>query len=645
MTNLIDFESYEIKTTLKRLLQDKNTKKNIIWATNTYDSLGVEFQDKRQIEVSFFENGFIIEPRTSKSEETQLERTRKKAEVFTPSWIVNKMNNYCDDRWFGREGIFNTEDEENHSWTVNKERIKFPKGKTWQDYVLSTRLEITCGEAPYLVSRYDVSTGEMIEPTENRMGILDRKLRVVNESVSTKELWIKWAVKAVQSCYGYEYQGDNLLVARINILLTFVEHFRQRWNEEVEPGVLNKLANIISWNIWQMDGLKDTVPFGAPYEAQHQISLFELMEPEVEYKPDPVPCKIYDWRGKRSILYMSLRENKMKKFDFVIGNPPYQEETVGTSDKPVYPLFMDDSYKIADRVMLITPARFLFNAGKTQKAWNKKMLNDKHFKVVQYSQKSGEVFQGTDIKGGVAITYRDENKDFGAIKIFSTFNEINSILKKVLNKDFTSFNRLIYSPESYRLSEEIHKENPEVKDLLSKGHLYDLTTNIFDRLDKYFYDERPDDEEYVGICGRQNNKRTVKWLKKRYINTHENLHAYKVFLPKSNGSGALGEVLSTPLIGHTQTFISIGAFDTLKEAENCLKYVKSKFARLMLGTLKITQHNAKATWANVPIQDFTENSDIDWSKSIPEIDQQLYKKYGLSQEEIDFIEEKVQEMK
>lgn len=189
-----------------------------------------------------------------------------------------------------------------------------------------------------------------------------------------------------------------------------------------------------------------------------------------------------------------------------------------------------------------------------------------------------------------------------------------------------------------------------MKSRLSEGHEYDLSTNIFDRLDNLFYDENPNDgKEYIQIYGRQKNKRLYKWFRRDYITDHENFLKYKVMVPKSNGSGAIGEVLSTPLIGapligHTQTFISIGKFETEKEAEACLKYVKTKFARALLGTLKVTKDNKKGAWANVPLQDFTENSDIDWSKSIPEIDQQLYKKYGLNKQEIDFIEENVQPM-
>ncbi len=338
-----------------------------------------------------------------------------------------------------------------------------------------------------------------------------------------------------------------------------------------------------------------------------------------------------------------------KLFDYVIGNPPYQEDTQGTSDKPVYNYFMDAAYTVADKVELITPARFLFNAGKTPKDWNQKMLNDEHFKVLYYEQDSSKVFSNTDIKGGVAISYRDSTTDFGAIEVFTHSDELKSLKMKVSGQE--SLCELVYAPESYKFSKKIHEEIPNFRSYLSQGHSFDLTTNIFDKLlNIAFFEEKPTDgKEYIQIYGRKNNNRVFMYIQKDYINPHENLLKWKVFLPKSNGSGAIGEVLSTPLCGtplcgHTQSFISIGSFETESEATACLKYIKTKFARACLGILKITQDNKKRTWKYVPLQDFTEKSDIDWSKSVADIDRQLYQKYGLTQEEIDFIETHVKEM-
>ena len=347
------------------------------------------------------------------------------------------------------------------------------------------------------------------------------------------------------------------------------------------------------------------------------------------------------------------------KFDFVIGNPPYQDETLGdnaTFAPPVYHLFMDATQSIGNAVELITPARFLFNAGSTPKQWNKKMLNNEHFKICYYEQKSDNVFVNTDIKGGVCISYYDKNKNFGAIETFTAFPELNEILKKVHNrKDFESFSKIVVTRTAYRLTDKMHQEHPEAKGMLSKGHLYDMSTNIFDLLSHIFFDEKPNDNnEYIQIFGRQNNSRIYKYVRKDYVNVVNNLYKWKIFVPKSNGSGALGEVVTTPVIGqpvigqpvigHTESFISIGAFDTEEKAQNCLKYIKSKFARCMLGILKVTQDNPPDKWRYIPMQDFTENSDIDWTKSVAEIDKQLYAKYGLT-EEIFFIETNVKEMK
>ncbi len=284
---------------------------------------------------------------------------------------------------------------------------------------------------------------------------------------------------------------------------------------------------------------------------------------------------------------------------------------------------------------------------KLPKIGMKKLLSDEHLKVLFFEQDSSKVFAGTDIKGGVAVTYRDETKDFGAIQTFTHFDELNSILKKVSNsKGFKSIDDLIYLQNKFNL-DELYKAHPEYKSIIgSGGKEKRLTTPIFSQLDVFTSAETDDSVKILGLI---KNERIYKYISKSFLDSHDNLKKYKVILPKSNGSGELGEVLSTPLIGtpligYTQSFIGIGAFDTNEEARACLKYIKSKFARTMLGILKITQDNNKETWKYVPMQDFTEKSDIDWSKSIPEIDKQLYAKYGLSQDEIDFIETHVKEM-
>lgn len=341
------------------------------------------------------------------------------------------------------------------------------------------------------------------------------------------------------------------------------------------------------------------------------------------------------------------------KFDFIIGNPPYQEDTIGenkTYAPPIYDKFMDESYRIAEKVELIHPARFLFDAGSTPKEWNRKMLSDEHFCVLEYEADCKKYFPNQDIKGGIAITYHDNNKTFGAIGQFIVYEELRSIVSKVVKHNESSLSEIIYASESYKFNDTMHQEHPNAEALLSKGHKYDFKTSVMESLDGIvFFVDNPSDDEYVKILGLEKANRKYKWIKKRYLKGPDNFEKYKVFVPAANGSGALGEVLSTPLIGqpligHTQTFISIGKFDSESEAENLLKYVKTKFARTLLGVLKITQHNPAPKWKYVPIQIFTSRSDIDWSQSIADIDVQLYKKYGLDDKEIEFIETHVKEM-
>lgn len=340
------------------------------------------------------------------------------------------------------------------------------------------------------------------------------------------------------------------------------------------------------------------------------------------------------------------------KFDVVIGNPPYQQEGKGDNarDEPIYNDFMELSYKLANLVTLITPGRFLFNAGQTPKSWNKKMLNDEHLKIILYEQNSDKIFPRTDIKGGVAITLRDSHQQFGKIGDFTPYSELNSILKKVWRNDKESFSTLVSSRGTFRFSNKFFEDWPQAKKKLGKGSGNMIVSNAFDKLPEIFREQGSIDDGDLKLLGRLNGHRLFRYIKRQYVLNNGYIDKYKIMVPEANGTGAIGEILSTPLIGEpligaTDTFISIGPFDKKNIAENVLKYIKSKFARTMLGVKKITQHNPRATWAKVPMQNFTPESDIDWSKSIFEIDQQLYRKYGLSENEINFIESKVQEMK
>ena len=342
------------------------------------------------------------------------------------------------------------------------------------------------------------------------------------------------------------------------------------------------------------------------------------------------------------------------KFDFVIGNPPYQDETLGDNKgyaPPVYHKFLEESYKVANAVEMIHPARFLFNAGSTPKAWNEQMLSDPHIKVKLYEQDSSKVFSNTDIKGGVAVTYRDGKKKYGAIGTFTPYKQLNEIVKKVVESSlFSPISEIVITRTAYRLTPKMHQEHPEALGQLSKGHAYDMSTNIFQRLPQIFFSAKPTDgKTYIKIIGRDANERVGKYIRKDYVNEVCNLGKYKIVMPKANGTGQFGEVISAPFIaepftGTTETFISLGIFETHKEAEHSLKYIKTKFVRALLGVSKTTQDLTPDKWRMVPIQDFTPDSDIDWTGSVAEIDQQLYRKYSLSDDEITFIETKVKEM-
>ena len=346
--------------------------------------------------------------------------------------------------------------------------------------------------------------------------------------------------------------------------------------------------------------------------------------------------------NKKDQLMEQLKEMNL---NFTIGNPPYQAQTDNSRTKPIYDLFIDLSMDITHRVSLITPARYLFNAGFTSKKWNKKMLGSENLKVSIYKANSVTVFPNVDIKGGVAAIYYDKNRNFGGIGDFKAYEELDSISEKVNSASEPSLVDIIYAESSYRF--DTNKEF--VQQLVSErlGNDKKVISNVFEKLPDLFTEVQG--KGRIGFYGRLGSDRCIRYIERKYIEDHPNLEKYKVFVPESNGSGAIGEVLSTPLIGEpliggTQTFLSIGAFDSRSEAEACLKYIKTKFARTMLGILKATQHNPKDTWRLVPLQDFTAGSDIDWSQSVADIDRQLYKKYALTPDEIAFIEEKVSPM-
>ena len=281
------------RSILEILLKDKTTNKNIIWATDNYSKYGFSYTADKEIKIDLItsRHGGIIKPRVEKSKDEQLRRIKQRAEVFTPSWICNIQNNQIDEDY--RKG--------------NSER-------PWQEYVLFTQLEITCGEAPYITSRYDTVTGEYIE-VQNRIGILDRKLKVVGENTKRCEDWIKWAHLAVQNVYGFDWQGDNVFIARENLLFTIAEHYEAKFGERLETSDLIAFAEIIAWNIWQMDGLKFVIPNSCCTKETEEADLFEshIVSKSCEgcktgdnKKHNGIYCVIMDWKEKKKVRFVDI---------------------------------------------------------------------------------------------------------------------------------------------------------------------------------------------------------------------------------------------------------------------------------------------------------------------------------------------------
>lgn len=326
MSNEVDIQENEIllydPQVFSLLLIDRSKSKqegkqcNIVWATDNYAQQGAGYGEWDEITVDAIsgKNGLVLRPRVNKSKEEQEYRSRAKAEVFTASWICNKQNNLVDAAWFGVEkSPFNTELE--NGWETNPDSITFPEGKTWQDYVKDTRLEMACGEAPYLVSRYDVVTSEELA-VKNRIGLLDRKLRIVGENVDDEKEWYKWAIAAYQNIYGFEWQGDNLVLAREAMIFTFFDYFQDKFGKMPTKAQTRKVAEIVSWNIWQMDGMKGVIPGSCHEDVSEEYTLFgDSILTKVEcpgckgdniYKHNGIYCLIKDWEKGKVIRFVDL---------------------------------------------------------------------------------------------------------------------------------------------------------------------------------------------------------------------------------------------------------------------------------------------------------------------------------------------------
>lgn len=675
------------KDLLAGLLMDRSTGKNIIWATSDYADLGEGYQENDEITIEAITgaNGEIIKPRSVKSKEEQAQRVRNMAEVFTPLWICNKQNNLVDDEWFGRENVFNEEVDD--GWISSVGKVQFPdyeqhSPKGWETYIGSKRLEITCGEAPYLVSRYDNVTGEEI-PVSRRVGILDRKFRVINERVRnfkdherTKHRWLELAMKAVRSTYGFEWSGDNLLLARENVLYTVIEYYKDKFDEDIAVENLLPFVEIISWNIWQMDGIKCVVPNSChEYVKEHKaftpnifdtkafsektlkrsLSFCDVNEDEIMkcqgclkedvFLHNGVYCKIKNWSTGKVMFFKDLMNGlgsddnvgnkKDFKFDVVIGNPPYQQDTAGAGRqaRPVYNLFVEQAKILSTKyIVMITPSRW-FSGGMGLDAFRDSMVNDKRIKrIVDYTN-AKDCFSNISIGGGVNYFIWEKNYN-GECEFTNIKSGKTSTLKRSLNEYSTlvRYNEAITILRKIKLYKEMSLDK-----IISPLMPYGMNTS------------------YRGFKNKTTDKNIKLYASNgiTYISEEEitkgleSVYKYKVMVSKTSAEHA-GEPSSdgrfrvipssmqviAPGEVCTHSYFVIGSFDDKVYAQNVYSYLKTKFVRFLMLLCISGFGLSKIVFPFVPIQDFSK----------PWTDEELYEKYGLNDEEIAFIDSMIKPM-
>ena len=661
LTRLNTIKSYPIRDNgdiLKILLKDRTTRKNIIWATDSYQDMGEGYQAKDHIKESLFKNeaGQIIKPRVEKDDEEQSKRTRGKGEVFTPTWIIKKKIDL-----------------------IEEELTKLDL----EDYIGQRWLEITCGEAPYMTSRYDTVTGEYLG-IEERVGFLDRKLQRISKEIEDEEIWFSLALKAYQASYGYEYQGDSLLIARENLLNSFIDYYVAKFNHIPEIDRIESIARIISYNVFQMDGLKYTIPIVEKIRAKKlDVQLSFLEEAEMEDRQlemvvdEGEEVKVKNWLNDRMIKFKDLVENEggigFMKFDVVIGNPPYQE-TIGKTESQsqanttwIYHYFQESADKFGNITCLIYPFGGWFDNQEALRGLGKRNLNDGHTRVIKAFEGSDDkrawyredmepnpIFgKEVNLSAGVSIVLRNMSQVF---KSYEYSNRVYSDNIKTVyysdgsnispSPDFTFggklgtrklINRLNKNP--FKIESNFAELNPEKVSLQKDGFKNPILLLTNDKAGSTgratrFYCERDtitSGEEYIDhykvIMPSAYPKKTLTSGGPNINNVKKRLSELVEVLPSESA--------------HGRSRMMLFSSKYKRETDNFIKYVKTNFFAFLV----LQEPNRRSSIGQIiPDQDFTQNSDIDWTKSITEIDQQLYKKYGLDEEEINFIESNVKEM-
>lgn len=626
-----------------KLLQDRTTGKNIIWASDSYQHLGDTYTRDKQIYVDQILNTGIIEPRILKAIEVQKERTKKNAEVFTPAWIVNKMNNYADAEWFVEGSGFNIEKDQ--SWTARREHIQFSKRVDWKKYVKNKVLEITCGEAPFVVSRYDSSTGESIA-VEDRIGIFDRKLRVVTENTDNFEDWYTWAITALKSTYGYEFQGDSLLVGRINVYMTFIETMAAVWEREIDLKQINQITDIITWNFWQMDGLTDCIPVGIPEERVQQPTLFDLFDfddgVEEENAPTAKAVHIRWWDGKKDFELREMKEGigmKKPRWGVILGNPPYQESDGGNkaSAVAVYQKFIQAAEELQPNILaMIVPDRW-FSGGRGLDSFREKMKDDRHIKYLYDFANANTCFPGVDISGGICYFIRDANYH-GPCK-FINHENANHFVQRYLDE----FPVVIRSNIAVPILQKVNNTHiPSLSEKVSRQKPFGLRTYV---------------------TPSQTGELILRWNKGKGPIQRDQVTAgvdmidqYKVIVSRvffehagqANKDGQY-RVLSIlekldPNEVCTETYVVVDHFMHDQEAKYLIKYLKTKFARYLILQAASSIMITRNSFVFVPDMISAADVHINWDSSVEEIDQQLFEYFELNDDQRNVIKSTIKEM-
>lgn len=699
------------KNILLILLKDRSTGKNILWATDDYKDLGIGFAADDEITLPAITgaHGNLIKPRALKSKEEQGARTRNMAEVFTPLWICNKQNNLADNAWFGRENAFNTEN--GTDWQATEGKIAFPGedgADGWRAYIASKRLEITCGEAPYLASRYDTMTGEIV-PLAKRIGLLDRKLRVINErtrnfkdKARAKKRWLELATLAVRSIYGFEWAGDNILLARENLLFTVADYYAAKFGDALDMEMLEHFAETISWNIWQMDGLKAVVPNSChDYKKEHQPGLPNLFSTKdfsartLKRSVSPcdvdenerqmcqaclkdtieghngVYCQIRNWSTGKILVFKDMLDgegsegvmSKDFKFDVVIGNPPYQTETaevVSTSNnqKPVRNIFQflqESSDEVAgEYVCLIYPAgRWIHRFGKGLQEFGLKQINDPRLKKIVFYPITTDIFPGIQIADGISIVLKDVKKRENGF----VYDYVTNELQKTVSIDRPGEQLMPLNPFDIEVCKKI--DNFVQKNKIGYLHEAILPRSLF-KIESDFVEKNPDKvQQYIGQ--NYDSKKTIKlftndkagkmgrakwFLADREVvsNNQEYIDEWQVVVSSANAGGQKRDN-QIEIIDNNSAFgrsrVALRSFKTEKEAKNFYDYACSyliKYAFLM------TDESLTSLGKRVPdlINYADDNGIIDFSS---DINQQFYDLLNLSTENIAYIENKVKNIR